>query len=111
MKKHAIVTALVLTLILGVAALAGCATQQTTGWSGNDNIPAGAAPLMPPTHEGRYDSLGADGCYGCHGANDQANPMLTGSVALPDDHYLNADAQTKEVDPVREQCITCHAQG
>ena len=109
MKKKAIATALVLTMTLGVGALAGCSTERA-GYAGNDDIPPGAAPLMPPTHVGRADSLGAAGCYGCHGANDQANPMLADATALPADHYAGGDAGSLEMDPTHEQCITCHAQ-
>ena len=50
------------------------------------------------------------GCYGCHGANDQANPMLADATALPADHYAGGDAGSLEMDPTHEQCITCHAQ-
>ena len=47
---------------------------------------------------------------GCHGANDQANPMLADATALPADHYAGGDAGSLEMDPTHEQCITCHAQ-
>ena len=107
MKKTMITAALALTLALGAGALAGCSAEKPAS-TVNADTPAGAAPVMPATHEGRYDELGANGCYGCHGANDQANPMLTGSTALPDDHYLNADPNAQELDPVRGQCNTCH---
>lgn len=110
MKKKAIATALVLTMALGAGALAGCATERA-GYTGNDDIPTGAPPLMPPTHVGRADNLGAAGCYGCHGANDLANPMLNGATALPDDHYKDGNVETKQIEPTRKQCITCHPQG
>ena len=109
MKKKSIAAALVLTMALGTATLAGCA-QERVGYTGNDNIPDGAASIMPASHEGRFENLGAKGCYGCHGANDQANPMLTGATALPDDHYKDGDAGTQQMEPTREQCITCHPQ-
>lgn len=110
MKKSLITAALVMAMAAGLGAAAGCSSEPAkTGV--NANIPEGAAPLMPATHDGRFDSLGANGCYGCHGANDQANPMLNGSVALPEDHYAGGDPSSQELEPTREQCITCHVQG
>lgn len=109
MKKQAITAALVLSMALGMGAIAGC-SEQAPKEDVNANVPAGAPPLMPANHEGRFDSLGANGCYGCHGANEQANPMLTKSTALPDDHYAGGDVGSYEMDPTHEQCNTCHAQ-
>ena len=109
MKKHMITAALVLVMAMGLGAIAGC-SQEAPKENVNANVPAGAPPLMPTSHDGRFEATGAAGCYGCHGANEQANPMLTGSVALPDDHYANSDASSLEMDPPHEQCITCHAQ-
>lgn len=110
MKRSLIATALVVAMVGGAGAAAGCSGEPAKT-SVNADVPVGAAPLMPPTHEGRYESLGANGCYGCHGANDLANPMLTGTSALPENHYANGDPNSHELDPVRTQCITCHVQG
>lgn len=110
MRKNLVTGALVLAMAMGSLAVAGCASEAPASDSGA-NTPAGAPPVMPPTHEGRFETLGASGCYGCHGANEMANPMLNGSVALPDDHYVDGSAQTFEIDPTHEQCNTCHVQG
>ena len=110
MKKTLVAAALVVAMAAGLGAAAGCSAEPAKKGV-NADIPAGAAPLMPTTHEGRYESLGANGCYGCHGANDSANPMLNGSTALPDDHYVGSDPSAQELDPARRQCITCHVQG
>ncbi len=110
MRKSLIAASLAFAMVAGLGAAAGCSAEPAE-LELNANVPEGAAPLMPATHEGRFDSLGANGCYGCHGANDQANPMLNGSTALPEDHYLNGDAGTRQLEPTREQCITCHVQG
>ena len=110
MKKHMITAALVAVMALGLGTVAGC-SQEAPREDVNANIPEGAAPLMPVTHEGRFERLGASGCYGCHGANDQANPMLAGSVALPDDHYADGSPDSRQIDPTHGQCITCHVQG
>ena len=37
--------------------------------------------------------------------------MLNGSVALPEDHYADGGSNSKELEPTRTQCITCHVQG
>lgn len=110
MKRFLIATALVVAMVAGAGAAAGCSGEPAKKGV-NADIPAGAAPLMPTTHEGRYESLGANGCYGCHGANDLANPMLTGSTALPENHYVDGDPSSHELEPARTQCITCHVQG
>ena len=103
MKKHMITAALVAVMALGLGTVAGC-SQEAPREDVNANVPAGAPPLMPTSHDGRFENLGAAGCYGCHGANDQANPMLADATALP------GDAGSLEMDPTHEQCITCHAQ-
>ena len=109
MKKHMITAALVAVMALGLGTVAGC-SQEAPREDVNANVPAGAPPLMPTSHDGRFENLGAAGCYGCHGANDQANPMLADATALPADHYAGGDAGSLEMDPTHEQCITCHAQ-
>ena len=107
-KKHLVASA-AMACALGAFCIAGCPAAPAKE-DVNANIPEGAAPLMPVTHEGRFERLGASGCYGCHGANDQANPMLDDATALPADHYAGGDAGSLEMDPTHEQCITCHAQ-
>ncbi len=109
MRKRMIAAFLAVSMTLGMSVIAGC-SGGSTGTEVNADIPAGAPPLMPENHQGRFEDRGAAGCYGCHGANDQANPMLNGAVALPDDHYANSDADTRTVDPTHDQCITCHGQ-
>lgn len=109
MKKHMMTAALVLAMTMGLGAMAGC-SEEAPKEDVNANVPAGAPPLMPTSHENRFEDLGAAGCYGCHGANEQANPMLAKSTALPDDHYANGEVGSFEMDPTHEQCNTCHAQ-
>ena len=108
-KKHLVASA-AMACALGAFCIAGCSAAPAKE-DVNANIPEGAAPLMHVTHEGRFERLGASGCYGCHGANDQANPMLAGSVALPDDHYADGSPDSRQIDPTHGQCITCHVQG
>ena len=66
---------------------------------------------MPASHEGRFQELGAPGCYGCHGAGKDADPLLTQAPALPADHYVDGDPATREVFGPRGECITRHPQG
>ena len=67
MKKSKMICAAVLTGVLGAAALAGCAQEMAD--TGATYTP-GEPPLMTASHEGRYESLGAAGCFGCHGGSD-----------------------------------------
>ena len=110
MRKHLAAGALVVAMAFGTLAAAGC-SGPAPAEDVNANVPAGAPPLMPATHQDRFETLGASGCYGCHGANDLANPMLTGSTALPEDHYEDGSSSTQELNPTHDQCITCHSQG
>ena len=110
MNKQLITGILVLSLTLGMVTVAGC-TNTTPKEDINVNVPPGAPALMPETHEGRFESLGAAGCYGCHGANEKANPMLTGSAAMPDEHYVGEQPNARTLDPTHDQCNTCHVQG
>lgn len=105
MKKTAL-TAMALTLTLALGALAGCAGAAGSGAAGT--APEGTPAPLPASHQGRFDDLGASGCYGCHGANEKANPQLATAAVLPEDHYLNGMYETLALDPVREQCNTCH---
>lgn len=105
MKKTKLVCAAALAGALGLAALAGC--SQPMADTGRTYGP-GEPPLMTASHEGRFESLGANGCYGCHGSSDAADPFLASAPALPDDHYAGGDKQTREVDGPRGECITCH---
>lgn len=93
--------------LLMIAIGCGCSSTVSSGASS----PAGTPPLMPVGHADRFQDLGANGCYGCHGSNENANPMLASAPALPDDHYQQGMPVTRSIDPVREQCITCHPQG
>ena len=111
MRLRAKIAAGVLVLALGAGAVAGCAAQETKA-DVNADIPEGAAPTMPVSHEGRYDRLGANGCYGCHGANADANPMLKQATALPEDHYTTESPQSiTDMSADHSQCNTCHVQG
>lgn len=110
MRKHLVAGALVVAMAFGALAAAGC-SGAAPAEDVNANVPAGAPPLMPATHQDRFETLGASGCYGCHGASERSNPMLNGSKAMPEDHYADGSSQTLELDPTHDQCNTCHVQG
>ncbi|MEY8314911.1 hypothetical protein [Adlercreutzia muris] len=105
MKKSKVLTTCVLAGVLGAAALVGC--SQPVAETGATYNP-GEPPLMTASHEGRYESLGAAGCYGCHGSSDEAEVFLATAPALPEDHYADGDASSRQVDGPRAECITCH---
>ena len=92
-------------LALG-AGVAGCAVPAEKSYDASAHAPA----LMPASHNGRFAELGAQGCYGCHGSSDQADPLLASAPKMPADHYSNSEPASREIDPVRMQCNTCHGQ-
>lgn len=101
-----------LAICLTAAALfASCVMAGCSNGAVAETTPAGAPPLMPAGHDGRYENLGPEGCYGCHGANEKANPMLASASVMPADHYVNGDAASLQLDPTHVECQTCHAQG
>lgn len=101
-KKFSIL--IVALVLIAVCALIGCATTQDNA---SEKVP-GAPALQPANHEGRSERGGSNLCYGCHGAGSLANPNLTYASKIPEDHYKDQSYETKEIDPDREQCITCH---
>lgn len=105
MKKTNRVAAVAVACVLGLGALAGC--SQETSETGATYNP-GEPPLMTASHQGRFESLGAKGCYGCHGSSDEVEVFLAAATPLPDDHYVNGDKQTREIDGPRSECLTCH---
>lgn len=109
MKRRMITASLALSMTLAAGIIIGC-SEEPPKTGANSDIPAGAPPFMPENHQTRFEDRGAAGCYGCHGANDQANPMLNGATALPNDHYSDDNTDTRRIDPTHEQCITCHGQ-
>lgn len=104
MKKSKMICAVVLTGVLGAAALAGCSSPAEGGATYNPGEP----PLMPAMHEGRFEKLGANGCYGCHGSSDEAEVFLAAATPLPADHYAGGDVTSRQIDGPRAECITCH---
>ena len=105
MKKKKTIAVAMLTGALVLAALGGCSEPMADAGA---TYSPGEPPLMTASHEGRYERLGANGCYGCHGSSDAAEVFLAEAPALPADHYVGGDAATRTIDGPRAECITCH---
>ncbi|MCI8468076.1 MAG: hypothetical protein HFJ75_00985 [Eggerthellaceae bacterium] len=111
MRKRITAAAVAGLLALSLGALGGCAAPSAESPERAAERAAGEPPLMPASHEGRFYELGADGCYGCHGATEATDHMLAQAPALPDDHYVDGDPATLQVFAARGECLTCHPQG
>ncbi|WP_294439670.1 hypothetical protein [uncultured Slackia sp.] len=94
-------------LALACALFAGCASSQeapSDAVAGTETTPR----LMPAYHQKYADDTGYQ-CYGCHGATDRGNPNARNATAMPDGHYVNNDPSTQELDPIRNECRSCHS--
>ena len=72
-------------LAVGCVAGAGCAAQQpepSNAVAGTETTPK----LMPAQHQKYVDA-----------------------VAMPNGHYVNNDPSTFELDPIRNECRSCHS--
>lgn len=107
--KKVLILAFTLVLALGMLAVFGCSPHKTA----EEEVATttnGEPPVIPSDHVGRYDGNGSTDCYQCHGSDGKNNPSLSTSVALPENHYKDGNVDSLELDPLREQCILCHAQ-
>lgn len=89
------------------AVAAGCAAQSeapSTAVAGTETTPR----LMPAQHQ-KYVDRPAYKCYTCHGSFEKGNPAVASAVALPFGHYVNNDPETRELDPLRNDCRSCHS--
>ncbi|WP_139653121.1 hypothetical protein [Raoultibacter phocaeensis] len=108
MKKRIITACLCLAVAGSLGVFAGC-SEAPAGASGAEAVAAEGAPALQPTdHAGKFERGGANMCYGCHGNGSLANPQLKGAVIIPEDHYADGSYDSKELDPLRAECITCH---
>lgn len=104
MKKTHLLVAFALSCVLGIFGVVGCTAPAAT----NDGGEAVAEfPVIPESHQGRFETLGVEGCWNCH-TLDPSQPGA--AAAMPDNHYLNGDVTSGKIEPVRNQCVTCHAQ-
>ncbi|MDR2722062.1 MAG: nitrate reductase cytochrome c-type subunit [Coriobacteriaceae bacterium] len=99
MKNKLITLLAVFVLAFSFVALVGCTTEAEV---------TGMPPLAPADHnDGRFDQ-GAVMCYSCHGNGPNGNPNDAEARMLPEDHYVDASYDSKEIFPARAQCNTCH---
>lgn len=90
------------------AAMMGCSSQeQTTAPTADQRVSAAY-----DAHQGRYQITGSHGCYGCHGANESASPMLAGAPAIPAFHYEGGTVGTSfdDLQDTYSDCATCHVE-
>ena len=108
-KKKLIVAVVVIIAVCIIAVVAFNAMHRS-------NVVAGESPDAPPVmkagHEGRYETLGAAGCYGCHGVNSENEPMLKAATPMPDDHYAGGVKDSSAgIALDHATCNSCHVQG
>ena len=108
-KKKLIVAVVVIIAVCIIAVVAFNAMHRS-------NVVAGESPDAPPVmkagHEGRYKTLGAAGCYGCHGVNNENEPMLKAATPMPDDHYAGGVKDSSAgIALDHTTCNSCHVQG
>lgn len=107
MKKVATLSCALMLTVGMLGAVVGCSSPAAD----EEVVTSDGAPaVIPADHEGRFAEDGARGCYTCHGESDYGNPAMVTAVAMPDDHYVDGDPHTQKLDPVRDLCISCHAQ-
>ena len=115
MLKKTTICAFAAAFALSAALVAGCAPSADSGddAAGDESayVADGLPGLMPADHEGRFESMGADMCFTCHGANENAYPIAADAQPLPADHFEGGTIESYALDIARAECITCHAQG
>ncbi len=61
------------------------------------------------SHAGRYEVSGSHGCFGCHGANDSAWPILASAPQLPAFHFdVDAPKSFDDLGDAYQDCAACH---
>lgn len=103
-KLSVSVLSFVFACVLGLGIFSACSQTDNTKSSST------GTPIMPISHEGRYDALGAKGCYGCHGSSADTDVFLSRATPLPESHYKDESVETHELSSGYLLCITCHAQ-
>lgn len=100
-------------LALSMLAVVGCSpSEPAPDQAGASGYVADGLPgLMPEDHEGRFVTMGADGCFNCHGSSEDAYPILGTAQPLPADHFQGGSVDSHVLDNARAECITCHSQG
>ncbi|WP_283171031.1 nitrate reductase cytochrome c-type subunit [Curtanaerobium respiraculi] len=117
MKKNLFASAMAAAVLAGCLGLAACSAyspstaDHTTAadFAKSASYAESQPPLQPYNdHNGRWEALGTQGCMGCHGVNDKGKPVLESATAVPEDHFVNGDKGSGQLDANRAQCIQCH---
>lgn len=112
--KKIVIGAFATALALSMTLMFGCSPSEPAdegGANAGAYVADGLPGLMPEDHEGRFVTMGADGCFNCHGASEKAYPILDTAQPLPADHFEGGSIESYELDNSRAECITCHSQG
>ena len=115
MLKKTSICALAAACALCASLAFGCAPATDSGDGAGDAaegyVADGLPGLMPADHEGRFESMGAEMCFNCHGADESAYPIAPEAQPLPADHFEGGAVESYALDNARAECITCHSQG
>ncbi len=91
------------------ASLCGLAACSSSGASASDQTLDARVAKAQASHAGRYEVSGSHGCFGCHGANAGAWPILDTAPQLPAFHF-DTDAPTsfEDLGERYTDCAACH---
>lgn len=92
-------------LVLSVSGLAACSNNTSSETQTVDQRISKAQA----SHAGRYETSGSHGCYGCHGSNSNAWPILTSAPKLPAFHFsVESPSSFSDLKAEYQDCATCH---
>lgn len=91
-------------LVLSVSGLAACSNTGNETQTVDQRITKAQA-----SHSGRYETSGSHGCYGCHGSNSTAWPILTSAPKLPAFHFsVDSPSSFNDLKAEYQDCASCH---
>lgn len=92
--------------LLGLAACSGSGAAGGAAVGSSLDQRVAAAQV---SHAGRYEVSGSHGCFGCHGANDSAWPILASAPQLPAFHFdVDAPKSFDDLGDAYQDCAACH---
>ncbi len=96
--------------LLGLAACSGSGVAAGGAGAGSDSATVDARVAKAQlSHAGRYEVSGSHGCYGCHGANASAWPILATAPQLPAFHFdATSPTSFDDLGESYQDCATCH---
>ncbi|HBT95395.1 MAG TPA: hypothetical protein DEB24_04575 [Coriobacteriia bacterium] len=114
MKKKLIILATVFALVMSMGLLAACAGGTSTTTTTATTVERDGLPNnLPNADHLNYIELqtktGKE-CQTCHMAtDDKGTPTQKDAGIMPADHYVDGSYASKQFDPQRIQCGSCHA--